>query len=62
MHPLPRLAARLLEAGFPDDHAEATARLAVDLARDLLGSDDPDAVFAEALAIVADAAAEADDA
>lgn len=60
--PRARLAARLVEGGWHERYAETTAGIAVGLARGLIGRDDPEAVYAEALAIVLDAAAEADDA
>lgn len=60
--PVARLAARLLEGGFHPDLAETTARTAVRLARGILRKGaDPEAVYAEALAIVLDAADEAGD-
>ena len=58
MDPAARLSALLLELGFPEPHAETTARTAVALARDLVGPD-PEAVFAEARDIVLNAASEA---
>lgn len=61
MTPSARLTAFLVELGFPEPHAEATARTAVDLARGLLATDDPDALYVEARDIVLDAAAEASD-
>ena len=61
MDPAARLAALLVEHGFPEPHAETTARLAVELARGLVDEDDAEAVYAEAREIVLDAAAEAED-
>ena len=60
MDPAARLTSLLVEHGFPEPHAEATARLAVELARGLVDRTDPEAVYAEAREIVLDAADEID--